>query len=221
MTSRLRNLCTTAVVVAAVACGGSAAVDESGNSNGGSGNSGTSNGGSGNSGTSNGGSGNSGAGSAGFASCNGPGQCVLRTPGCCGICSEPTLADVEPINQANDQAFYDATCGENDPICPACAEQPNPNLFAYCRAEQCVEDDITLSEYNQCNEASECVLRAGLGCCECGGFGVVALPASFVEQQLLQLVCPPDWGCDDCVPELPDGAEPACIDNRCAVVYTG
>lgn len=200
-----------------VACGGSSIVDEGA---GGAGSSANAANGSNGSNGSTGSTGNStGTGGVNFGSCDGAGQCMLQVPGCCGVCGEPQLSDFDAINQAQSQAHFDATCTEDDPICPGCATMPNPNVFAYCDMGTCVGVDMTTSDFNECETQDDCRLRNGLECCECGsGQGWTAVPNDFVGT-LGGLVCPPDSGCPECEPQPPEDAVALCTEGRCVIAY--
>jgi hypothetical protein len=89
-----------------------------------------------------GGSGAAGSGGASvnFAACDQPTDCGLVQPGCCPICELPTLADVEPIDIALAEAFYESTCNGVD-LC-ACDGLVNPNLYAVCNAGTCEKADV-------------------------------------------------------------------------------
>lgn len=172
------------------------------------------------------GGGGSGTGGAGFDECNGPGQCVVAVPGCCGTCGMPTLASVEPIASTQQDEFYAATCPnpEGTP-CPGCASFPNGNLFAYCEGGRCREADMTASPFSACTQPSDCALRWGTGCCPgCSGSWEPGLGGDLVAVATSQLaaftseVCAGDVACDDCAPDFPPGAAADCIAGHCAVI---
>jgi hypothetical protein len=168
-------------------------------------------------------SGGSGAtgGGADFGACSLPGQCLLVEPGCCGGCGEISLPQVEPINAEHAQDYYDATCGEENPACPDCAGFRDPGMFAWCDAGHCAEADIDTHPLGQCSSASDCVLRAGVDCCEtCGLVSIEQLVAINATAQpgLGELVCPADGGaCPPCVPEYPANVVAHCDAGRCVV----
>jgi hypothetical protein len=161
-----------------------------------------------------------GSGGTDFAACNGPGQCMVAIPGCCGVCGQPTLADVEPINRVQGEAFFHATCPdpEGEP-CPGCPSAPNPALFAFCsEQDRCVAADWNEHPLNSCEQASDCRLRVALDCCECGGSlaELVAVPVDGAA--LSQLICPADRPpCPPCAPEYPPEAMADCVEGRCVV----
>lgn len=154
----------------------------------------------------------------GYAACSGPGQCTLVASGCCGVCGMPELSNVVAIHEDKYAEFFDVTCPGPIPPCPGCPTASNPDLFAYCEAGQCVGADVRVHELSACQSDSECVLRAGLECCECGSDGISALRADAVGS-LQQLVCVPDEACDDCAPVFPDNAVASCVEGHCRVVY--
>lgn len=170
--------------------------------------------------SSNGSSSSSASGGPDFGACTANTQCILQAPGCCEPCVEPTLETVEPINQSQSQAFREATCESLDAPCPACASQPNPNLFAYCSAGQCEEADVETERWNECERNSDCRLRVGTGCCEpCHEASVYELVAVPVEGQgaLLDKVCDGDVACFECAPTYPTEAEAVCDQGACKV----
>jgi hypothetical protein len=158
-----------------------------------------------------------------FGACTRSYECELRAPGCCGYCGEPTLDVVEPINESLSQAFYDATCGEENPACPDCAAGYNANLYAYCNQGQCAEADVVTEPWNTCNEASDCTLRVGTACCESCSLGdisnLIAIP--FGEAALLDQVCDGEPApCPPCAPTYPSEAEAICLGGVCQVAWS-
>lgn len=141
-----------------------------------------------------------------FYSCDGPGQCVLATPGCCPGCGVPELGAFVAVNSAKTDAYFKFVCPEPTP-CPECVSQPNPNLFAYCQAGKCVAADVRSDPVSQCKTDADCHLRNGSSCCETCGVdpsNVVAV-SSQAPQPIETLVCPPDAGCPKCAAQYPDG----------------
>jgi hypothetical protein len=165
-----------------------------------------------------GGSGAAGSGGASvnFAACDQPTDCGLVQPGCCPICELPTLADVEPIDIALAEAFYESTCNGVD-LC-ACDGLVNPNLYAVCNAGTCEKADVRESDLSSCASAKECVLRAGLDCCACNAEpdAWVAIAAAS-EAALSALVCG-TTECDACEPVPPAGLGVDCVSGHCEVV---
>lgn len=200
------------------ACGGSVSTPEgtsSGVTSGSSGNGSSSSSGSTGSTTSSGGP------DAGLIEgCSGPGQCTLAFLSCCAPCTEYGLDDVAPLHEDNVAAHYTALGCDDLPACPPCAGPPNPDLFAYCEGGQCVEADMGVHPLNECVNDSDCKLRYGLACCECGaeGLGLTAIPVN-AEDDLAGLVCAPDEGCPECAPTYPANAAPFCDAGRCTVVF--
>ncbi len=156
-----------------------------------------------------------------FGSCSEPGVCVLHAPGCCGVCGKPTLGQLDAINQSATQAHYDATCDDPAGPCPGCASQPNPDLFAYCDLDkkQCVGADFATHPLNTCKQPSDCTLRYGLSCCECGseGLGLTAVPVDY--SPVAELVCAGDVGCLECQPTYPQDVMADCVGGKCVVAY--
>lgn len=159
----------------------------------------------------------------GFGACEHSYECVLRVPGCCGVCGQPTLADVEPINDAMSADFFEATCDEEEPICPDCAEMANPNLFAFCEAGQCAEADVMTEAWNQCQINEDCVLRVGTDCCESCTLGsyddLIAVPVG--SSGLGERVCDDEPApCPPCAPTYPAEAAAICDNGACRVAWT-
>ncbi|MDI1445788.1 hypothetical protein [Polyangium sp. 6x1] len=166
-----------------------------------------------------GGSGGTGGAAPNFGACTGPGQCTLAKNSCCGPCSEPTLADVEPVHVDQVDEYSTFVCPEPT-ACPACGGAPNPDLFAYCEAGSCVEDDVSKHAFSECNAAADCTLRFGMDCCEAcmGGVANLVAVASSSLQAMSALVCPPAFGCPPCAPVYPSEWKADCVAGHCAVV---
>ena len=171
------------------------------------------------------GSGTSSSGAGGapsFAECDGPGQCILAAPGCCGAgCGMPELGQFVPIHKQHAGDFFNLTCDDPNVGCPECASASNPNLFATCRSGQCLGHDVREHPFSECQVQDDCKLRFGLECCECGSdyLGVTAIRKD-AEALLVEAVCVPQQGCDDCVPTTPPSTYAECIAGHCAVVVT-
>jgi len=145
-------------------------------------------------------------------------QCQLVSETCCGVCGMPTLDDMVALHEDDVDAHFAEVCAE--PIaCPDCPTAPNPHLFAYCDAGVCKGAAVTDDPAGGCEAHSECKLRMGLDCCECGSQGpVTAIPIAY-EATLQDLVCGDDYGCPECAPVYPTGAEAQCEQGHCVVVY--
>ncbi|MBM4357508.1 MAG: hypothetical protein FJ096_05285 [Deltaproteobacteria bacterium] len=155
----------------------------------------------------------------GFAACDAPGTCTLALDTCCGPCGMPTLDDVDAIGEGAAEAHRAAVCPDPSGPCPACAQQLNPTLFAYCdlAAKGCVEADLPLTEFAACAKDEDCGMRLGLGCCECGASGEWVAVASARRADLEALLCKQDEACANCAPEPPEGVTPACEMGRCVL----
>jgi hypothetical protein len=112
-------------------------------------------------------------------------------------------------------------CGDEPAVCPACAQQPNPNLLAHCDNGSCVAVDIQQTSVTECESPDDCRVRAP-ECCECGGstdaFSVIAVNISR-DADYANYVCDPDMGCPECAPVYPDDIEIACLNERCTVIH--
>jgi hypothetical protein len=173
------------------------------------------------SGTTTSGSASTGAGTdPAFAACSTQGSCVLAANTCCGVCGMPTLDDVDPVNTAELDAHRAAVCPDPTGPCPACASEPNPNLFAYCDlgAGSCAEGDLSRSPFAECSGPDDCTLRLSLECCECGASGEWVAVAAAKQQELEGLLCAPDVACAKCEPVPPADVTAACVQGYCAVV---
>ena len=137
------------------------------------------------------------------------------------MCGKPTLGQLDAINQSAIEAHYDATCEDPGGPCPGCAYEPNPNLFAYCDLpnKQCAGADFSTHSLNTCTLPSDCTLRYGLSCCECGseGLGLTAVPKDYGP--IAALVCEGDVGCLECQPTYPADVLADCVGGKCAVAY--
>lgn len=151
-----------------------------------------------------------------WAACDANSQCVLAAASCCGVCGEPTLADVDGVHRDRLDAHFDAVCPDPVP-CPKCATTNNPDLFATCRAGSCVALDLTTEAASACAADSDCRVRT-TGCCECGGSTAEAdliAVAITAEQDYASLVCDPSTSCPACQPIYPDDIEAWCDDGHC------
>jgi hypothetical protein len=160
-----------------------------------------------------------------YYSCSVPSECALTSTTCCGTCGRPTVADVDAVTASRRDAHYlDIACPEartEPPVCPDCPSALNPNLLATCAAGRCAEVDVeTDPALAECSDDADCVIRVP-DCCECGAdtspYNLIALRASAVAE-LVNTVCDPDEGCDDCLPTYPAEAEARCVSGFCRVV---
>jgi hypothetical protein len=155
-------------------------------------------------GTGGGGTGGSGGGGVDFAACDAPGQCVITTATCCGVCGAPELADVVAVNAEHVIDYANANCP--DPTaCPECATGENPNLYAICESGRCAAKDVRQSEVSACASDSDCVLRFGMGCCEaCTGVesDLVSVSVQGFQSVYDALGCA-GVPCDACLPQYP------------------
>jgi hypothetical protein len=160
-----------------------------------------------------------GSGGGAFASCSAPGTCVLAANTCCGVCGTPMLGDVDPVNEAQVSAHFDAVCPVPTP-CPACAQMPNPNLFAYCDLAEgtCKEADLPETAFAACTKDEDCTLRLGLGCCTCIQAGNWVGVAKAQLGELSKVLCKADEVCAECEPTPPPDIVAACVKGFCAPV---
>ncbi|MBW2453854.1 MAG: hypothetical protein JRI68_05065 [Deltaproteobacteria bacterium] len=145
-------------------------------------------------------------------------ECELVSETCCGVCGMPSLEDMVALHEDDVEAHFQDVCAE--PIgCPDCPSAPNPHLFAYCDAGLCKGAAVTDDPQGSCQDNTDCKLRMGLDCCECGSQGpITAIPVAY-EPKLQELVCDGDYGCPECAPVYPSGAEAWCEQGECIVIY--
>ena len=154
-----------------------------------------------------------------FATCTGPGQCVLVPTGCCWGCGFPSPADFAAVHSSQVNAYSEWVCPEGGE-CPLCESQPNPNIFAYCDAGTCQVGFVPEHPVSECAGDGDCTLRATTECCEpCGQVPSYLLTAVSVtaDPSLNELVCAPDQPCDACVPSYPAETFAVCSGGHCAV----
>ena len=162
--------------------------------------------------------GSGGVGGTNFSACDTVGSCVLAQPGCCPVCTVPTLDDVEPIRSDLLEAFRDATCNGVE-LC-ACDGLINPNLFAVCEEGACVEGDLKTSVYSACSAASDCVLLPGLACCACDvPVDQWVAISNDTGGTLLGTLCG-DVDCEACEVPPPANLVADCVEGHCIVAVT-
>jgi hypothetical protein len=162
-------------------------------------------------------------GSPNYDACKVAQDCVLASPGCCGVCDGPGVSkhDFIAYNRANLSLV--STCGNGNVACGACPE-PEPGqgttqfFVPNCVAGECVVEDIRESDVTACAAPEDCKLRVGTACCEnCGGGDVVAVrnDGSF-EKLVCGDVLPP---CAACEPPVRIFADAICSPSgRCEVL---
>ena len=130
----------------------------------------------------------------------------------------PTLADVDAIHVDLAREHYEAVCPEPMP-CPDCPSAPNPNLGATCDSGTCAAFDLSMMPVTECAGAADCRVRVR-DCCECGAdtsFSNLIAIRTDASAEYAELVCPSDFGCDDCLPVYPDDVRAICDAGRCAL----
>jgi hypothetical protein len=155
--------------------------------------------------------------------CDGPGQCMALEKSCCGSCGTAELSAYAGVNTKRVQDFHTQLCPL--PVaCPAiaCPQAINQNIAARCVAGHCQAFDVRkVPEYSSCSGDTDCRLRAGLGCCTCGGgiAGWVAVSKSG-EQGIAAAECAPNAACPDCAAIPPPMTIAACTNHVCQVLLT-
>lgn len=167
-----------------------------------------------------GGNGGNGGGADTFTACDGPGQCVLVGNSCCGTCGEEDLAGKKAVNGAQADAYFQSVCPDPTP-CPACAAQPNPNLFAYCDNGTCRAADVRTHAVSACTSDADCTLRGGTECCQPCMPTDSELTAVNKTSDLSSLVCAPDEACGLCLTQYPPDAAAICNAGHCEVILAG
>jgi hypothetical protein len=146
--------------------------------------------------------------------CGAPGDCTLQAKGCCAPCGMPGIDDVDAVNQSKIDEHQKDVCGEELPVCPACATMPNPDLLAACALGQgkCVALEVSKSSFAACTKDEDCMLRAAT-CCGCGPYDKEQLLALNKGQNAAYAS---ELGCDlvNCAPcenpEFPEGVKAVC-----------
>jgi len=158
-----------------------------------------------------------------YDACKAPTDCVVASVGCCGVCDGPDVSRRDLIAYNRQYQGQVSTCDAGDVACGACPEPvPGQGTLMYfvpnCVQGQCVVEDIRTSPVTACEDASECRLRNGTGCCEgCGGESVVSVrnDGSFEE-----LVCGGvPQPCPACIALPPDDRVAVCTEGRCGIEY--
>ncbi len=154
--------------------------------------------------------------------CGGPGECVFASgAGCCGGCEPVDARSFVAINRASVQTYSDIKrCNVSCGACPPVTEPERTSQYfiAVCQAGQCTVSDVRQTDLTICSNKEDCVLRDGAQCCEgCDGQGIVSLNRSADLSALVCSVSPS--GCPPCVPVIPAGYTPMCIDGRCTVGF--
>jgi len=145
--------------------------------------------------------------------CDDASECILVQGDCCGCSS--LLSDVVAVSKFYDEEFPGIlTCP--DLPCPPCVAPPSPHLFVTCEQiseepRQCTAYDARQLSITECVQDSDCRLRRGLECCECGG----EIVSVNVNADIEALVCGSQECAIDCDPAFPSGVHPVCRNGRC------
>lgn len=151
-------------------------------------------------------------------SCERASDCIVIPASCCGSCGVATASDRVAVRAGEESVHRAAACSAEE-ACPACAGEPDPNLFALCIDGQCEARDVRTSEASACVEDTDCVVipRA---CCACGaGDAPGTLVAVRVgDSEFAESLCTEDVGCPECGWDPPSGVSAVCVAERCSVV---
>jgi hypothetical protein len=129
----------------------------------------------------------------------------------------PTIDRFAGVNPKYDDAFRTFTCPVPTP-CPKCATAPNPYIGARCVASHCQAFDTRQEpELSKCAVDTDCRLRKGLDCCECGSQGPWTAISIAGQTALQAAECAPMSLCADCLPVPPANTMAVCVDGHCEV----
>lgn len=150
--------------------------------------------------------------------CEEPADCQLMSTTCCGGCDAPTAGNVVAARRDQAGAVHRAMGCDVVDCVPCDPPAPNPWLFWTCTAGRCIASDARETEITECTQSSDCVLRAGLGCCEACNptmYDFISVNASVALEPWLCGSVPID--CKACVPTM-SFLNPTCDGMRCGVV---
>jgi hypothetical protein len=123
------------------------------------------------------------------------------------------------VRVGQEARHQEEVCGAEPPMCPACAAQADPNLFATCERGTCVANDLRQHEASACVEDDQCIVRP-VACCPCGAssepWELVAMNSE--SSAFIDFVCK-DAGavCAECAWVPPEGVSAACVRGQCLV----
>lgn len=170
---------------------------------------------------------------AGSPSCEHPTDCTLVPVSCCGNCGAYTRDDIVSVHDDVVAQQRMEACPD-DFGCPPCFSEPDPALQPTCEAGACGYVDLYdpsmghTSEYTECDDDSDCVLRV-VDCCPCGADirmdRLVAIRADKLAD-FAELVCEPGTACPECEPSYEPfftwcGADSPGQPRRCRVDVVG
>jgi hypothetical protein len=137
--------------------------------------------------------------------------------GCCACGIIGRLDQLNAINSAKRDAFSKQLCGPNPPPCPPCGPGTiDPHLMARCESGRCRGVDLrTDPTYTKCASDSECTLRKGLACCQCGAPGDWVAVSRVGDMMITGEMCAAGSVCPSCVPVPPAGYSAVCRNNAC------
>jgi hypothetical protein len=165
-----------------------------------------------------GGSGGSGTVPPDYRTCTGPGQCELTPTQCCS-CGLLGLNQLSAINIAKRPEFKQWSCGPAPVQCPPCVGTADPYLIARCQTNLCTGFDVrTDPTYTKCGSDQDCMLRQGLGCCECNPSGQWVAISKVGAMILTPQVCGPSTACPGCFPTPPAGYSAVCRAGACQLL---
>jgi hypothetical protein len=147
--------------------------------------------------------------------CGATDRCVLAITSCCGSCGPLEVDHFAGVNARFVKEYQAAICPVPMP-CPDCGGYPNDHIAARCAAGRCEAFDIRkVPEIVGCAVDTDCRVRQGLECCDCGSSGAWAAIGVQGESALRAMVCPAGAACDACAPTPPKDLVPACVNGVC------
>jgi hypothetical protein len=103
-----------------------------------------------------------------YDACAQPADCMLASPGCCGVCDSPNVTTHDFVAYNRKYADKNVTCS-GTVACGACPPpEGEPSLYNFvpsCEKQQCVVADLRTNAATACKTDADCKLRRGTSCC--------------------------------------------------------
>lgn len=153
--------------------------------------------------------------------CTSSSECQVAPVSCCNCGTGPVSAYTS-INAKHSMEYLNRCQTADCAPCPPVAYQVDNPVFYYvptCQAHECEVVDLRSdsNDITACKQDSDCMLRAGAGCCpNCGGSAPIAIGVG-KEPVLEKLVCGNEpVGCLECAPTF-TGYAAQCSAGQCRV----